>query len=77
MNAPERLGEQRKNVYIYNRNGKQQIVKREWVNKGERSFKKRVMISYFETFKFDLVNHTVKYYSNYTVLYLIQCSIST
>ena len=46
MSATE---EQRQKVYKYVRNGKQQIVKREWVNKGENKFKKEIMQAYFES----------------------------
>lgn len=69
--------EQRQKVYKYNRNGKLQVVKREWVNIGENKYKKEIMKSYFENNKFDIMKHTVKhYYNEYMNYYKDLCPVS-
>ncbi len=69
--------QQRQKVYRYVRNGKQQFVKREWVNKGENKFKKEIMVAYFESKIFDIMKHTVKYYYNeYMELNKSLCPVS-
>ena len=74
MSAKE---EQRKKVYKYVRNGKQRVVKREWVNKGENKFKKEIMEAYFESKIFNITKHTVKYYYNeYMELNKSLCPVS-
>ena len=69
--------QQRQKVYKYNRNGTIQVVKREWVNKGDNSFKKEVMKAYFESRYFDITKHTVKfYYDEYIKLNNDFCPVS-
>ena len=69
--------QQRQKVYKYLRNGKQQIVKREWVNKGENQYKKEIMEAYFESKIFNFMKHIVKfYYDEYMELNKSVCPVS-
>ena len=69
--------EHRQKTYKYNRNGKEQIVKREWVNKGENKYKKEIMEAYFESKIFNITKHTVKfYYDEYMKLNKSLCPVS-
>ena len=56
------MEEERHKEYTYIRNDKKQVVKRDWVNKGENKAKKAILQAYFESPNFGLINHTIKYY---------------